>query len=98
MPEQTLIELREQRPLSDAKLNALRQFTLSIMQHRGWVPQQDTTDFQSAGYNQSHLLEVLTILAQKTLSNYFNHMAQTPLDGMFEKWLWSSTKSSAASE
>lgn len=89
MPDEILTALRKQHPLSDAKLDALRKFTLSIMQQRGWVPEQDMNDFQSAGYDQSHLLEVLTILAQKTISNYYNHIAQTPLDGMFEKWAWS---------
>ena len=92
MPEQTLIELRDQRPLSDSKLNALRNVTLSVMQHRGWVPEQDLTTFQAAGYDQRHLLEVLTILAQKTISNYYNHIAKTPLDKMFEGRSWVSVK------
>ena len=88
MPEQTLTGLREQQPLSDRRLEALRRFTLSIMAHRGRVPEQDMSDFQAAGYDQRHVLEVLTILAQKTLSNYFNHVAQTPLDDMFQSEMW----------
>jgi uncharacterized peroxidase-related enzyme len=88
MPEQTLAELREQKPLSDQKLNALRNFTLTVMEHRGWVPAEEITSFEAVGYDQRHLLEVLTILAQKTLSNYFNHIAQTPLDAMFESQAW----------
>jgi alkylhydroperoxidase family enzyme len=88
MPEQTLTELRKQTALSDKKLNALRNLTLSVMEHRGWMPEKDITDFQTAGYDQCHLLEVLTILAQKTLSNYYNHIAQTPLDAMFESQAW----------
>ena len=88
MPEQTLSELREQKTLSDTKFNALRNFTLSVMEHRGWVPEKDIAEFQAAGYAQQHILEILTILAQKTLSNYFNHMAQTPLDDMFKSRAW----------
>lgn len=88
MSEQTRTELRDQRPLSDARLNALRNLTLSVMKHRGRVPEKDITDFQDAGFDQSHVLEVLTILAQKTLSNYFNHIAKTPLDPMFEAQAW----------
>ena len=88
MPEQTLTELREQKPLSDSKLNALRNFTLSLMEHRGWVPENDIAEFEAAGYSQQHVLEVITILAQKTLSNYFNHMAKTPLDDMFKSCVW----------
>jgi len=88
IPKQTLTELREQRPLSDTKLEALRRFTLSVMEHSGRVPEQDLADFQVAGYDQRHVLEVLTILAQKTLSNYYNHIAQTPLDDMFMSQQW----------
>ena len=88
IPEQTLTELRDEKELSDPKLNALRRFTLSVMEHRGRVPESDMADFEAAGYNECHVLEVLTILAQKTISNYFNHNAATPLDAMFEGQVW----------
>ena len=88
MPSDTLAELREQRPLSDLKLNALRNFALAQMEHRGWLPEEALNDFVSAGYDQRHVLEVITLLAQKTMSNYFNHIAQTPLDDMFQSMAW----------
>ena len=88
MPAATVEELRNRTALTDAKLNALRKFTLSVMEHRGWVPETDLADFAQAGYNESHVLEVLTIIAQKTISNYFNHIAQTPLDDMFAGRTW----------
>jgi alkylhydroperoxidase family enzyme len=88
MPQEILEALRAQRPLPDQKLDQLREFTLKLMQHRGYVPEAELQRFFSAGYDQRHLLEVLTILAQKTLSNYFNHMAQTPLDEMFMSQQW----------
>jgi len=88
MPENILTELREQRPLSDPKLNALRNFALAEIEHRGWVPEQAINDFTEAGYDQRHILEVITILAQKTMSNYYNHIAQTPLDEMFKTMEW----------
>lgn len=88
MPQQTLTELREQKALSDSKLNAVRDFTLSVMEHRGWVPEADIASFRKAGFDQRHVLEVLTILAQKTLSNYYNHLAHTPLDQMFSSMEW----------
>ena len=88
IPQDILAELRDQKTLSDPKLNALRNFTLAEMEHRGWVPEQALNDFVAAGYEQCHVLEVITILAQKTMSNYFNHMAQTPLDDMFKPMEW----------
>ncbi|MEJ2692873.1 MAG: carboxymuconolactone decarboxylase family protein [Candidatus Thiodiazotropha sp.] len=88
MDDQTLAELREIRTLSDPRMNALRNFTLSIMKHRGHVPEHDLSEFYTAGFDQRHILEVLTILAQKVISNYFNHMANTPLDEMFQSCAW----------
>jgi uncharacterized peroxidase-related enzyme len=88
MPGQIVDELRAGHALSDARLNALRQFTLAVIASKGWVTASDIADFQSAGYEQKHVLEVLTILAQKTLSNYYNHIAQTPLDDMFKTREW----------
>jgi len=88
VPEQIVSELRDQKELSDAKLNVLREITLAIMEKQGWLEEQDIMRFQQAGFEQVHLLEVITIVAQKTLSNYFNHIAQTPLDEMFKSREW----------
>ncbi|MDX2251038.1 MAG: carboxymuconolactone decarboxylase family protein [Nitrospira sp.] len=88
MPEDVLDALRAQRPLSDRKLNALRTLVLSILHHRGWVPEEDLELFVAAGYEQQHLLDVLTIVALKTLSNYTNHIAHTPLDPQFAAQAW----------
>ena len=88
VPQQVVKELRQEVPLSDPKLHALQTFTRSVMEHRGWVPEADLASFQQAGYDQRHALEVVTILAQKILSNYTNHLAHTPLDPMFEGQAW----------
>ncbi|UVT18252.1 MAG: carboxymuconolactone decarboxylase family protein (plasmid) [Nitrospira sp.] len=88
MPEDVLDALRSQHPLSDRKLNALRTLVLSILHHRGWVPEDDLEFFAAAGYGQRQLLDVLTIVALKTLSNYVNHIAHTPLDPQFSAQAW----------
>jgi len=94
MPDTILNELRAQQPLSDPKLEALRTFTLSVVNHRGWVPQEDILAFANAGYEKGHILEVLTLVAQKTLSNYVNHIAHTPLDAQFSSQRWDPPHSS----
>lgn len=86
--EDVLAALRDQRPLSDGKLNVLRTLVLSILDHRGWVPDEDLENFVAAGYTQRHLLDVLTIVSLKTLSNYVNHIAHTPLDPQFASQAW----------
>lgn len=88
MPPTIRGELRARQALSDAKLDALRQFTQALIRHRGWVPEADQQAFAAAGYDQRHIIETITIVAQKTLSNYYNHLAQTPLDTMFASQAW----------
>ena len=90
MPEDILTALRDQRPLSDRKLNALRTLVLSVLHRRGWVPEEELEHFVAAGYSQRHVLDVLTIVALKTLSNYVNHIAHTPLDPLFAAQAWKS--------
>ncbi len=89
MPKEILLELRDQKPLSDRKLNALRMLAMSMVHHRGWVPEEDLEHFVAAGYTRRHVLDVITLLALKTLSNYVNHIAQTPLDPQFASQAWS---------
>ncbi|MDP3090614.1 MAG: carboxymuconolactone decarboxylase family protein [Nitrospira sp.] len=96
MPEQLLAELREQRDLSDAKLNALRLLVVSVLHHRGWVPEAELTQCAAAGYTERHVLDVLTIVALKTLSNYVNHIAHTPLDSQFVAQAWTSQAATVA--
>jgi uncharacterized peroxidase-related enzyme len=88
MPEDVLVALREQQPLADNTLEALRSFVVSLLQHRGWVPEKDLEAFLAAGYTRQHILDVITVLAMKTLSNYANHLAGTPLDTQFAKQAW----------
>jgi uncharacterized peroxidase-related enzyme len=96
MPEDVLAALREQRPLSDQKLNALRALVLSVLRHRGWVPEADLEHVVAAGYTQQHVLDVLTIVALKNLSNYVNHIAHTPLDPQFAAQAWSAKATTVA--
>jgi len=96
MPEDVLMALREQRTLPDRKLNALRTLVLSVMYHRGWVPNEDLEQFVKTGYTQRHVLDVLTIVALKTLSNYVNHIADTPLDPQFASQAWNAKAATVA--
>jgi uncharacterized peroxidase-related enzyme len=96
MPEDVLAALRDQRPLSDGKLNALRVLVLSVLRHRGWVPEADLEHVVAAGYTQRHILDVLTIVALKTLSNYVNHIAHTPLDPQFASQEWKAQAATVA--
>lgn len=80
--------LRNETPLENAKLEALRTMTLSITKNRGHVSQEELEDFYAAGYGERQVLEIILGLSQKVISNYTNHIANTPIDKPFEKFSW----------
>ena len=81
--------LRNESPLENPKLEALRSMTLTIVRNRGHVTPDELNTFYAAGYEESHVLEILLGLSQKTISNYVNHIANTPVDAGFKKFAWS---------
>ncbi len=91
MPGDILQQLRNEQLISDHKLEALRLYTQSVVKSRGWVPEEVMDAFLGAGYSTRHILDVLTIVSLKTLSNYTNHLAHTPLDDQFASQQWSKT-------
>jgi len=74
--------------LSDARLEILRQFTLKIVRQHGQLATTDVQVFLDAGFTQRHILDVILGVAQKTISNYVNHFANTPLDAPFAERPW----------
>lgn len=80
--------LRNETPLENAKLEALRTMTLTIVRNRGQVTQQNLETFYAAGYSEQQVLEIILGLSQKVISNYTNHIANTPVDAQFQKFAW----------
>jgi len=85
--------IRNNRPIPNAKLEALRQFTRLLVENRGWVNEVDSQSFLDAGYEAQHILDILVGITQKTLSNFTNHLAKTPLDDAFAKVAWKAPES-----
>ncbi|MGJ8549938.1 carboxymuconolactone decarboxylase family protein [Winogradskyella wichelsiae] len=81
--------LRNETPLESSKLEALRTMTLTITRNRGQVTQEDLDTFYAAGYGEQQVLEIILGLSQKVISNYTNHIANTPVDEPFKKFAWS---------
>ena len=87
-PAPVIEALRTGTPVPDPKLEALRRFTAAVVSGRGRPGPDTVAAFLAAGYSRTHMFEVLVGVAQKTLSNYTNHMAGTPLDGAFTAHEW----------
>ena len=89
VPDDAVQAIRDSRPIADKKLESLRRFTAAVVTSRGWPSDADTEAFRDAGYGKQQALEVVLGVGMKTLSNYMNHIADTPLDQAFGKAAWS---------
>jgi AhpD family alkylhydroperoxidase len=77
MDEATLQALRDGRPIAEPRLQALRSFAEAVVRERGFVGDAAVDDFLAAGFTKANVLEVVTIAATKTISNYTNHITHT---------------------
>jgi len=80
--------IRNDQPIADSRLEALRILTHKIVENRGWVAEKDLAPFFAAGFNNGQVLEVVLGVGLKTLSNYANHLLSTPVDEAFEAHSW----------
>jgi uncharacterized peroxidase-related enzyme len=83
-----IVAVREGRPIADAKHEALRQFAANITRRRGVVSEADVAAFKAAGYDNRAVLDVLVLAATKLISNYTNHLADTPNDTFMKGAEW----------
>ncbi len=86
--DETINAIRDDVPIADAKLEALRRFTTKVVETRGWISEEDARAFLDAGYSPQHMLEVILGVAMKTISNYTNHILNTPVDDAFAAKTW----------
>jgi alkylhydroperoxidase family enzyme len=71
--------------VSDEIIDALRDETPLPSDN---VSKDDLSAFFDAGYGHRQALEVIMTLSQKVMSNYINHIAETPIDEPFKKFAW----------
>ncbi len=88
VPAEIIEALRSGTMLSDTRLDALAVLTRSVVETRGWPTEAAKEAFFAAGYGTAEYLEVIVGVTVKTLSNYVNHAADTPLDTAFEAHKW----------
>lgn len=88
VPDDVVESLRSGTAIADPKLNTLAEFSRAVVQNRGLVDDSVTAGFLAAGYTNENILEVITCVAQKTISNYTNHFAHTPSDDAFAAKAW----------
>lgn len=85
LDEASIKSLRDGAPLADARLQALRTFILLVLKERGFAGDAAVDQFIAAGFTKAQVLEVVTIIATKTMSNYVNHLTHTPKEGFMSE-------------
>lgn len=74
------------KTISDAKLQALYEMTIELNQSRGRPDAAVVNSFFDAGYQEITLLSLLLAVSVKVISNYSNHLFDTPLDDAFAQY------------
>jgi len=67
----------------DDRLEALRLFVSRLVTKRARLTADELNEFLSAGYEEKQVLDVLTAIALKTLTNYVGHLVDIPIDEEF---------------
>lgn len=88
VPADILAALRDGKPLTDPRLEALSKFTTIMLDQRGNPTTEQFQDFIAAGYRDRDVLEIILAIAVKTISNYSNHVLHTRVDGPFQAYAW----------
>jgi len=88
LPADVIEAVRNDRPISNSRLKALRALAQSVANDRGRPAEETVREFYDSGYTKANLLEVILAVGMKTLSNYTNHVADTPLDSAFRTAAW----------
>ncbi|OAR24118.1 alkylhydroperoxidase [Streptomyces sp. ERV7] len=73
-PDELIGELREGKPLTDERLDAVREFTLAVYATSGAVPDAGLDAFLAQGYTRQNALEVVLGIGTYTVSTFANRL------------------------
>ena len=72
--------LRAARPLADDRLEAVRAFTLRVLDTAGYVGDQALAEFLACGYTAQNALEIVLGIGTYTMSTLANRLTGAPVD------------------
>ena len=80
--------LRTARPLTDPRLEAVRVFTLQVLDTAGDVPDAALHAFLVHGHTRQNALEVVLGIGTYTMSTLANRLTRAPLDDQLAAFNW----------
>ncbi len=87
--------VRDEQLVADDRLRALVEFTQRVVRERGSVGEDGVASFINAGFTPQNVLEVIVGVSLKTLSNYANHIMDTPLNTELAGEQWTAPNTAA---
>ena len=88
VPANILEEIRAGKEISDSRMALISKFTKKMVEKRGWLDQSEVDEFLTAGFEPKHIYDIVAAIGVKTMSNYSNHLAHTPVDQAFADFTW----------
>jgi alkylhydroperoxidase family enzyme len=80
--------IRAGRLPADKKLGALSTLARTLIEKRGRLDDDDIGRFLEAGFSKTLLLEVITIVAASTITNYTGSVTKPPLEDWLQIHAW----------
>ncbi len=80
--------IRHKRLPKEAKNAALSNLARTLIEKRGQLSEVDIDSFINAGFTQSLLLEVISIVAASTITNYTGSVTKPALESTFAPYAW----------
>lgn len=84
LPVETVDAMLEGKLPVDARQALLVQTTRQVLENRGWLSDEAVQALEGKGLNRAALYEIIALIGIKTITNYINHLAHTPVDEVFQ--------------
>lgn len=78
--DEQVLNIRAGHAEFDEQLHALAVFTAKVVENRGKVSANDKAAFFAAGYTEEHLIDVVIVVGDKTVSNLIHNLADFTID------------------
>jgi uncharacterized peroxidase-related enzyme len=85
--EETDAIRRRQAP-GNQRFAALCNLAKTLIEKRGHLSEQELDSFLNAGFSKEQVLEVITVVAASTITNYAGSVANPALEEQFQKYTW----------
>jgi uncharacterized peroxidase-related enzyme len=78
--DEQILEIRQGSASFDPKLDALANFTASVVKGKGRIAKSISENLFAAGYTEANMIDILIVIGDKIISNYLHNLTQLPID------------------